>query len=126
MARRSNLRCSVRHSIPCAAFFREKGSVAWRLPGSAPKIATDSAVGLEQIALPTNWNQTTSLPSNAALQAVDRFRGRYLTIISEPLDDFEAQVGLLEYTDLVMSNRLRKQDLTKVTGPSQRTVASQA
>jgi hypothetical protein len=76
--------------------------------------------------VPTNWNQTTSLPSNAALQAVDRFRGWYLTIISEPLDEFEAQVGLPEYTDLVMSNRLRKQDLTKVTGPSQRTVASQA
>jgi hypothetical protein len=90
----------------------------WRLPGSAPTIATDSGIGLAQIALPTNWNQTDSLPSNAPLQAVDRFRGRYLTIVSEPLDDFEAQVGLLEY------DRLRKQDVTRATPPSHHTVAS--
>jgi hypothetical protein len=68
----------------------------WRLLGSAPTIATDSGLGLAQMALSTNWNQTDSLPSNAPLQAVDRFRGRYLTIVSEPLDDFEAHVGLLD------------------------------
>jgi hypothetical protein len=96
--------------------------VAWLLPGSAPKIATDSAVGLAQIALPNDWNQTDALPSNAALQAVDHFRNRYLTIISEPLDDFEVEVGLMEYTDLIMSNRARKQDVTRASGPSQRTV----
>ena len=78
---------------------------ALRVP-SAAKIATDSVVGLAQIALPASWKQTYSL-QNATLEAMDRFRGRYLSVISEPLDDFEAQVGLLEYADLVMSDRLR-------------------
>ncbi len=98
--------------------------VALRLPRSSPKIATDIPVGLAQIALPPDWKQTNSLVSNAALQAVDRFRGRYLIVISEPLNDFETHVGLLEYSHLVMSNRLLKQDVTRVTGPIERTVAS--
>lgn len=98
--------------------------VALRLPGSAPKIATDIALGLAQIVLPADWKQTDSLSSHAALQAIDRFRGRYLTVISEPLDDFEAHVGLLEYTEGIMSGRLREHDVTKVTGPVERTVAS--
>jgi len=96
--------------------------VAWLRPGSTPKTATDSVVGLAKIALPTDWHQADSLPSNAALQAVDPFRHHYLTIISEPLDDFESQVGLLEYTDLIMRNRVRKQDVTRANGPSHRTV----
>ena len=98
--------------------------VALRLRGSSPKIATDIPLGLAQIALPPDWKQTSSLVSNAALQAVDRFRGRYVIVISEPLDDFETHVGLLDYTDRIMSRRLRNQDVTRVTGPMERTVAS--
>ena len=94
------------------------------LRGSSPKIATDIALGLAQIALPPDWKQTDSLVSNAALQAVDRFRGRYVIVISEPLDDFETHVGLQEYTDRIMSHRLRNQDVMRVTGPMERTVAS--
>lgn len=98
--------------------------VALRLPAAAPRMATDVAVGLAQIALPDGWRQTDSLASNAALQAVDRFRGRYLIVISEPLDDFESHIGLLEYADLVMGSRLRRQEVKTLTGPVERSVAS--
>jgi len=96
--------------------------VALRLTGRAPKIASDVALGLAQIALPPEWKQTDSLPSHGALQAVDRFRGRYLVVISEPLDDFDANVGLVEYTDRIMSARLLKQEVTNLVGPFERTV----
>ena len=98
--------------------------VALRLPGSAPKIATDRAAGLAQIALPPDWKQTNVLPANAALQAVDRFRGRYVIVVSERLEDFESNVGLLEYSNLVMSSRLREHDATRLIGPVERAVAS--
>jgi hypothetical protein len=96
--------------------------VALRLPGSAPTIATDMAAGLSRIALPPDWKQTHSLAANAALQAVDRFRGRYVIVVSEPLENFEANVGLLEYSTLVMSGRLREHDATRVAGPVARPV----
>jgi hypothetical protein len=98
--------------------------VALRLPGTGPKIATDMSAGLAQIALPADWTQTNSLAANAALQAVDRFRGRYVIVISEPLENFDANIGLREYSDSIMRSRLYKQDPTKITGPVERTVAS--
>ena len=98
--------------------------VALRLPGTGPKIATDMAAGLAQIALPADWTQTNSLAENAALQAVNRFHGRYVIVISEPLENFDANIGLREYADGIMTSRLFKQAVTKVVGPVERTVAS--
>jgi hypothetical protein len=67
----------------------------WRRRGA---LLSDSEVGLAQLTLPPGWLPATDLNDGSWLQALDPMRNRYLMVISESREDFDADMDVQEHS----------------------------
>lgn len=98
----------------------------WRSPKILRRrgaILGDSELGLAQVTLPPGWLPASGLNDGAWLQAFDPLRRRYLLVISESREDFDAGMDAQEHssrTRAVLGDSVR---LLAVRGPQERQVA---
>ena len=86
-------------------------------------VLSDSEVGLAQLTLPPGWLPATDLNDGSWLQALDPMRNRYLMVISESREDFDAEMDVQEHSSRTRAALAASVRLLAVRGPQERQVA---
>ena len=88
----------------------------------SPRTVSDGELGLASITLPARWRAATGLNEQAAIQATDPFRQRFVVVISEPRDDFDVSVDLSDHAGRTLAQLSESLRLVAINGPNERTI----
>lgn len=84
---------------------------------------TDGELGLAEIHLLPGWKGTRLPESTASIQATDRLRRRFMTVLSESRDDFTDDMDLALFRQLTFGGLIASKRVLEIDGPTTRTVA---
>ncbi len=91
-------------------------------PQPAPRTLMDGELGLASIKLPARWRAATALNEQAAIQASDPYRQRFVVVISEPREDFDMTVDLSDHAGRTLTQLSDSLRLVAINGPIERTI----
>lgn len=84
-------------------------------------LLTDGELGLAEIQLPPGWKGTATT-TTASIQATDRFRRRFVMVISESHEDFTTDMQLADFSRVTFELLCGSARLVEVRGPERRTL----